>query len=135
LKQLARWRRRQLPLQFWFWRRQLAGSNGISESTGFVRAIAEGLVCGVPAAAEPDGRPAGQAKGFSFRIKDLEVSFHSDGSAVIDRNFRGRHFFSGRTESMPVLPRSDKHKCTPTPRAFCMNIKGKDLQKLHFVSH
>jgi hypothetical protein len=59
-----------------------------------MRAIAEGLVCGVPAAAEADGRPSGQAKGLSFRIKDFEVSFHSDGSVVIDRNFRGRHFFS-----------------------------------------
>jgi len=59
-----------------------------------VRAIAEGLVCGVPAAAETDGRPASQAEGFSFRIEDLEVAFYADRSVVIHSNFRGRHFFS-----------------------------------------
>jgi hypothetical protein len=59
-----------------------------------MRAIAEGLVCGMPATAEPDGRPAGQAKGLSFGIKDLKVAFHPDGTVVIDSNFRGRHFFS-----------------------------------------
>jgi hypothetical protein len=59
-----------------------------------MRAITEGLVCGVPATAQPDGRPARQTKGLSFRIKDLEVAFHADGSVVIDSNFRGRHSFS-----------------------------------------
>jgi hypothetical protein len=59
-----------------------------------MRAIAEGLVCRVTASAEPDGRPAGQAKGLSLRIKDLEVAFHADGTVVIDSNFRSRHFFS-----------------------------------------
>jgi len=59
-----------------------------------MRAVAKGLVCGVPAAAEPDGRPSGQAKGLSLRIKDLEIAFHTDGAVVIDSNFRDRHFFS-----------------------------------------
>jgi hypothetical protein len=48
----------------------------------------------MPATAEPDGRPAGQAKGLSLGIKNLKVAFHPDGTVVIDSNFRGRHFFS-----------------------------------------
>jgi hypothetical protein len=75
-----------------------------------MRAIAERLVCGVPATAEPDGSPSSQAKGFSLGIKDFEIAFHAYGSVVIDSNFRGRHFFSWTTGSMPILPRSDKRK-------------------------
>jgi hypothetical protein len=56
-------------------------------------AVAEGLVCGVPAAAEPDGRSAGQTEGLSFRVKDFEFAFDAYRSVVIDRNFRGWHFF------------------------------------------
>jgi hypothetical protein len=59
-----------------------------------VGAIAEGLVGGMTAAAEPYGCPAGQAERLSFGIKDLELAFDADRTVVIDRYFRGRHFFS-----------------------------------------
>jgi hypothetical protein len=75
-----------------------------------MRAIAERLVCGVPATAEPDGGPFSQAKGFSLGVKNFEIAFHAYGSVVIDSNFRGRHFFSWTTGSMPILPGIDKHK-------------------------
>jgi hypothetical protein len=81
-------------LEFRLWGRQFSGRNGIGESTGLVGAIAEGLVCGVPAATETDDRPAGQAEGFAIRIEDFEVAFNPNGSVVIDSKFRGRHFFS-----------------------------------------
>jgi len=48
----------------------------------------------VSATAEPNRGPSCQAKGLSFRIDDLKVAFDADGSIVIDRNFRSRHFFS-----------------------------------------
>jgi len=57
-------------------------------------AVAEWFVCRVPAAAEPNGRPARQSKRSTFRIKDLEVAFYADRTVVIDSNLRGRHFFS-----------------------------------------
>jgi len=57
-------------------------------------AIAKGLVCGVPAAAEPDGGPAGQTEGLTLRIKNLELAFDADGAVVIDGDFRGGHFLS-----------------------------------------
>jgi hypothetical protein len=59
-----------------------------------MRTIAEGLVRGVPAAAETDDRPAGQTEGFAFRIEYLELALNPNGSVVIDSNSRGRHFFS-----------------------------------------
>jgi hypothetical protein len=59
-----------------------------------MRAIAEGLVRGVPTAAETDGRPTGQTEGFAFRIEYFELALNPDGSVVIDRNFCRRHFFS-----------------------------------------
>src|SRR6266576_2682597 len=98
------------PLGFRLWGRQLPGGNGIGESAGLMRAIAERLVCGVPATAEPDSGPSSQAKWFSLGIKNFEIAFHAYGSIVIDSNFRGRHFFSWTTGSMPILPCSDKLK-------------------------
>jgi hypothetical protein len=103
--------------QLGLWWGQLTRTHGIRKPTGLVRAITKGLVRGVPATAETDGRPAGQAKGFTFGIEDLEVAFNADRSVVIHRNFRGRHFFSRGTESMPILARRDKHKC-PHPPSF-----------------
>ena len=122
-------------LQLRFWRGQLPSSHKVSESTGLVRAITKGLVGRVPATAEPDRGPSRQAKGLTFGIEYLEVALYPDRSVVIDCYFRGHHFFPRRTESMPILAHSDKHKCTPhTPPSFCMNVKRKELQKKHFVN-
>jgi hypothetical protein len=57
-------------------------------------AIAEWLVCGMTAAAKPDGRPASQTEWLSLRIKDLEFAFNADGAVMVDCDFRGRHLFS-----------------------------------------
>jgi hypothetical protein len=59
-----------------------------------MRAIAEGLVSGVAAAAEANGRSSGEAEELPVRIHNFEVTFHSDRPIVIDRDFRRRHFFS-----------------------------------------
>jgi hypothetical protein len=96
-----------------------------------VRAITKGLVRGVPATAETDGRPASQAKEFTFGIEDLEVAFNADRSVVIHRYFRGRHFFSRGTESMPILPRNDKHKC-PHPPIILYECQNKGLTEFAF---
>src|SRR6266550_2336664 len=96
------------PLEFRLGGSQLPGSNGIGKSAGLMRAIAERLVCGVPTTAEPNGGPTSQAKGFSLGIKNFEIAFHADGSIVIDSNFRGHHFLSWTTGSMPIPPCSDK---------------------------
>ncbi len=74
--------------------REFSSIHGIGESTALVRAIAERLVSRVPAPTKSDGGSAGQAKGLSFWIKNLELAFHSDRSVMIDCNSRGRHFFS-----------------------------------------
>src|SRR6266480_1200471 len=96
------------PLEFRLRGSQLPGSNGIGESAGLMGAVAERLVCGVPTTAEPNGGPTSQAKGFSLGIKNFEIAFHADGSIVIDSNFRGHHFLSWTTGSMPIPLCSDK---------------------------
>lgn len=98
------------PLRLRLCGRQLSGRNGIGESACLMRTIAERLVCGVPTTAEPNGGPSGQAKGLAFGIKDFEIAFHTDRSVVVNGNFRGRHFFSQVTLSMPTDPQSDKYK-------------------------
>jgi hypothetical protein len=56
--------------------------------------IAERFVCGMTAAAEPNGRPTCQAKWLAIRIKNLELAFDADGTVVIDSDLCGRHLFS-----------------------------------------
>jgi hypothetical protein len=59
-----------------------------------MRAIAEGFICGMTAAAEPDGCPASQIKGPTLWIKDLEFAFNADGAVMVDCDLRSRHLFS-----------------------------------------
>jgi hypothetical protein len=59
-----------------------------------VGAIAKGLIGGVSAPAEANRRPSGEAKGFSFGIDNLKITFHPNGAVIVDRNFRRCHFFS-----------------------------------------
>src|SRR5882757_4153092 len=103
-------RGRSVLLQLRLCRRQLPGDYRIGKSTGLVRAIAEGLVSRMPATAEPNAGAAGQTEGLALRINDFEVAFYADRSVVIDRNFRGRHFFSCLLASMPIVPPCDKAK-------------------------
>jgi hypothetical protein len=56
--------------------------------------VTERLVCGMPTAAKPDGRPASQSKRSAFRIENLKLAFYADGTVVVDSDLRGRHFFS-----------------------------------------
>src|SRR6266478_7730090 len=90
----GRWKLVPIALQLRLWGRQLPGCHRIGEPAGLMGAVAERLVCGVPATAKRYGRPTSQAKGFAFRIDNLEVAFDADRSVVIDCNFRCRHFFS-----------------------------------------
>jgi hypothetical protein len=75
-----------------------------------MRAIAERLVGGVAAPAKAYGRPSGKAKRLPLRVDNLEITFEADGSVVLDRDFRRRHFFSCFPQSMPIVLRSDKRK-------------------------
>jgi len=75
-----------------------------------MRAIAEGLVGGVAAAAEAYGSPSGETKGLPLGIDNFEITLHADGTVVFDRDFRRRHFFSCATQSMPILSRGNKRK-------------------------
>jgi hypothetical protein len=59
-----------------------------------VRAIAKGFIGGVATPAEANGCPSGKAEGLPFGIHNFEITLHADGTVVIDRNFRRRHFFS-----------------------------------------
>jgi hypothetical protein len=59
-----------------------------------MRAIAEGFVGGMAAAAEAYGRPSGETKGFPLGIDNFEITFHADGPVVLDRDFCRGHFFS-----------------------------------------
>jgi hypothetical protein len=81
-------------LELGFGGREFSGRNRIDESTGLMRTIAKRLVCRMSAAAEADNRPASQAEGFSFGIKDLEFAFDADRTVVIDSDPDGRHLFS-----------------------------------------
>jgi hypothetical protein len=107
-----------------------------------VGAVAEWLVCGVPTAAETDDGTSRKAERLSLRINDLEVSFYPYRSVVIDCYFRGRHFLSLRTESMPILPAHGQAQMHPvSPYHFAKSVqvlesKGvlKKKEKEQFVS-
>jgi hypothetical protein len=59
-----------------------------------VGAIAKGLIGGVAAPAESNGRPSGKPEGLPFGIYNFKLTFHPDGAVIVDRNFRRCHFFS-----------------------------------------
>jgi len=64
----------------------------------------------VAAPAEAYGRPAGEAKGLPLGVDNFEITLDANGTVVLDRNFRRRHFFSCATQSMPILSHSNKRK-------------------------
>ena len=61
----------------------------------FVVAIAERLIFGMPTPAKRDDRSAGEAVFFSFRVVNCEVSFDTDRSVVVYRDFSGCHHSDG----------------------------------------
>ena len=107
-------------LQLRFRRGQLSSSHSIGESTGFVGAVAEWFVCGMPTAAKTYDGTSRKTERLSLRINDLEVSFYPDRPVVIDCYFRGRHFFSRRTRKYAhTSPQPQAQMHPPTPASFC----------------
>jgi hypothetical protein len=90
----------QAKLQFWFGRGKLASNHGVGEAGSLVGAVAEGLIRGVAAAAKRNRRAPSQAESRALRIHDFEISFDSNRSIAIDRDFRRCHF-SLCEKSMP----------------------------------
>src|SRR5438105_746079 len=83
---LARW--------FGLRRRQVPCLNLILKADFFVRAVAEGFVRRVAAAAQRHGGLPCQPKGFSLRIQDFKIAFDANGSIVSDGDPGCGHFFS-----------------------------------------
>src|SRR5579859_802261 len=71
--------------------RQFTGDDGVAKTGSFVRAIAEGLVSRVAAAAKADGGPASQAESAAFGIDDLEIPLDADRTVVVDGDFGSSH--------------------------------------------
>jgi hypothetical protein len=67
----------------------------MSESLARVTSVAEGLVLGVAAAAETDGRAAGEAESRACGVDDLEVAFNSNGAVAETSDFGGGHLLDG----------------------------------------
>ena len=63
----------------------------ILEADFFVRAIAEGLVGGMAAAAKGNRGASGKAEYVAQRVADLEVSFHAKRAVVCHCDFRCCH--------------------------------------------
>src|SRR5579859_2374019 len=85
--------------------RQFTGDDGVAKTGSFVRAIAEGLVSRVAAAAKADGGPASQAESAAFGIDDLEIPLDADRTVIVDGNFGSSH--SGLRKNMSasgILP-------------------------------
>src|SRR5712664_2405937 len=89
-----RWKLVPIALQLRLWGRQLPGCHGVGEPARLMGTVAERLVRGMTATAEAEHSSPSQAKGFAFRIDNLEVSFDADRPVVVDCNFCCRHFFS-----------------------------------------
>src|SRR3990167_4344009 len=92
-KLLGRFRRR---------RRQLACLDLGLETRGLVRAVAEGLILRVAAAAERDRRPACETERLVVMVHDGKIPFDAQRSVVSYSNFRCRHF-SSIDLSIPVM--------------------------------
>ncbi len=78
-------------LQFWFRRRKVAGHDLALESDFVVRAVAEGLVRRMAAAAQREGGAARKAEGRPLRVHNLEVSFDAKRAVVQRSDLRTCH--------------------------------------------
>ncbi len=74
-------------LRLWHRRRQIARSHGIGEVLALVRAVAEGLVAGMAAAAQGDGRSSSKAERVAFLIFNFKIAFYSDRAVIKNRHF------------------------------------------------
>src|SRR5437588_12550175 len=75
-------------------RREIARDDGVGEPRGLVRAVAEGLICGVAAAAQRNGGLSRQPEGFPLRIHNFKIALHAYDYVVPDGDLSFRHFFS-----------------------------------------
>jgi hypothetical protein len=57
-----------------------------------VRTVAEGLVRGISASAEADGRTSRQAEFLTLGIEYFEIAFNLDRTVVVDYDFRSCHY-------------------------------------------
>ena len=73
------------------YRRKIACRNGADEVRALVRAIAEGGVGGMAAAAESDGSAPAEPEGVSGLINDFEIAFDANGTVVEDCHFGAGH--------------------------------------------
>ena len=80
--------------RFWFGRRKFAGHDGVGKAGSFVRAVTEGLVRGMAAAAERYGSAACKAKSCSLRIHDFKIALDANRAVAVHRDLGCRHFLS-----------------------------------------
>ena len=70
--------------------REFSRDYRVGKAGSLMRAVAEGLVRGVAAAAQRHDRAPGQLERCSLRVHDFEIAFDSDGAVVLYGDF-GRH--------------------------------------------
>jgi hypothetical protein len=70
------------------------GQRLVLEAAFLVRAVTEGLIGGMAAAAQLDGCTASEAVLVALHVINLKVSFDEQRAVIARRNFRS-HFFSG----------------------------------------
>jgi hypothetical protein len=75
-------------LNFWRGWWKISGRNFAGEVRVTVRAIAEGLVGGMSAAAESDGGASGETKFISGEIDDFKIAFYQNWAVILERDFR-----------------------------------------------
>lgn len=69
------------------WRQFTRGASGF-ETHFAMRAVAKGLVFGVPAAAQADGLTPSEAEDVSFGVLNREISLNTERAIVVDRDLR-----------------------------------------------
>ena len=74
---------------YWSWRRKFARLLLVLKSCGLVRAIAKGLVRGVPATAKSDCRAAAKAVGSAFHVDEFEFPFDAQRPIIPYDDLRG----------------------------------------------
>src|SRR5271165_2190068 len=72
------------------WRWELARRYRVCKVLPLVRAIAERFVHRVPAAAQAYDFPPTQPEGLTFRVDNLKIAFHAQGTVIQNRKFRSR---------------------------------------------
>ena len=77
---------KEMPILFRRWRRKLARAARGFESDFAMRAVAEGLVFGVAATAQADGRASSQAERLSIGVLNGELAFRSQRAVIVDRD-------------------------------------------------